>query len=403
MTSPRPRILVAPTSTDAAVVLMRELRRAGIAVHGADDGYLPRGLRSRHCDHWHRVTHAADRHVKDYLPEIVASARPHAVLPVNTPATLAAIALRDSDPTAARTNLPTAAAFAAAYDKRECLAACCRLGIPSPKVHEPAAATAVLRRSRGTKLVVKPRLDFGGGRGVRFVSDEAALGAAVSYCDERLGGAIVQEYIPGDVTRLAMLLVLFGPDSRLVAAFTSRKLRQYPSAGGAMTAGESTAEVQLLEQLLPLFEAWQWRGPAEVDLKLDERDGRYKVLEVNPRLPAYLRLVVDCGLDLPALAAGLALDPAAVSPVPFPAYVAGRNYVCPGPFGRGLLAELQAGGPCWSKLAAALDDARGTRLGGVWDDPLPFLGRLVHWREAEADQASTHASLEHLALANDDG
>lgn len=386
MTALRPRILVAPTSTDAAVVLMRELRRSGIAVHGADDGYLPRWLRSRHCDRWHSVPDAADRHVREYLPDIVAAARPDAILPVNTPATVAAIALRDSGRVPARTNLPTAEAFAAAYDKRECLAACRRLGIPCPAVHEPAAAATLLRRNRGTKLVVKPRLDFGGGHGVRIVSDEAALGAAVRHCDERLGGAIVQEFIPGDVTRLAMLLVLFGPDSRLVAGFTSRKLRQYPPEGGAVTAGESTAEPRLLEQMLPLFEAWRWTGPAEVDLKFDERDGCYKVLEVNPRLPAYLRLVVDCGLDLPALAAGLVLDPAGVRPLPFPAYEAGRRHVCPGPFGRQLLGDLLAAGPRRPRLAAALDDARGARLDGIWDDPLPFLGRLLHWRVAEDDR-----------------
>lgn len=385
MTAARPRILVAPTSTDAAIVLMRELRRGGIAVHGADDGYLPRWLRSRHCDRWHRVPGAADRHVRAYLPEIVAAARPDAILPVNTPATVAAIALRDSGRTTARTNLPTAEAFAAAYDKRECLAACRRLGIPCPEVYEPATAARVLRQG-GTRLVVKPRLDFGGGHGVRIVSDEAALGAAVRHCEERLGGAVVQEFIPGDVTRLAMLLVLFGPDSRLVAAFTSRKLRQYPTEGGAVTAGESTAEPRLLEQLLPLFESWRWTGPAEVDLKLDERDGEYKVLEVNPRLPSYLRLVVDSGLDLPALAAGLVLDPAAVSPLTFPAYRAGRKHVCPGPFGRQLVGDLLAAGPRLPRLAAALDEARGARLDGVCDDPLPFLGRLIHWRVAEDDR-----------------
>lgn len=378
MTTSRPRILVAPTSTDAAIVIMRELRRCGIAVHGADDGHLPRWLRSRHCAHWHLATRAADRHVKEYLPDVVTAARPDAILPVNTPATLAAIALRDSGRTAARTNLPTAAAFAAAYDKHECLAACRRLGVPCPEVYEPAAAAGVLRRSRGAKLVVKPRLDVGGGLGLRIVGDEAALAAAVRRCEERFGGVIVQEFIPGDVTQLAMLLVLFGPGHRLIAAFTSRKLRQYPAEGGAVTAGESTAEPRLLEQMLPLFEALRWTGPAEVDLKFDERDGRYKVLEVNPRLPAYLRFAVDCGLDLPALAAGLALDPSCVTPLPFPAYEPGRKFVCPGPFVRGLLAELRGGGSRRARLVAALAAVRGARLDKVWDDPLPFLGRLIH-------------------------
>ena len=55
----RPRVLVAPTSTDNSIVVMRELGRAGIDVTGADDGYLPAWLRSRHCRQYVRVPAAA--------------------------------------------------------------------------------------------------------------------------------------------------------------------------------------------------------------------------------------------------------------------------------------------------------------------------------------------------------
>ena len=40
--------------------------------------------------------------------------------------------------------------------------------------------------------------------------------------------------------------------------------------------------------MLPFFESLRWRGPAEVELKIDARDGEAKVIEVNPRLPGYV-------------------------------------------------------------------------------------------------------------------
>ena len=376
----RPRVLVAPTSTDNSIVVMRELGRAGIDVTGADDGYLPAWLRSRHCRQYVRVPAAADLHVQDYLPVVAAAVRPDAIVPVNTPATVAAIRLQASAVGVARMNIPSAEAFAAAYDKRQCMAACRQLGIPCPRVYETLDAAALLRRGDGTtRLVVKPRFDFGGGHGLRIVQDAAALQAAVADCEHRLGGAVIQEFIPGDTGRLAMLLVLFGPDARLVAAFTSRKLRQHPRMGGSATVSESTAEPRLLEQMLPLFDRWRWAGPAEVDLKFDERDGTFKVLEVNPRMPSYVRFVVDCGLNLPVLAGALALAPAAVEPLPYPAYAAGRRYVCLGPFARGLLDEMREPGRRWQQLRRALGDVRGARLAGFWEDPLPFIGRVVHW------------------------
>jgi predicted ATP-grasp superfamily ATP-dependent carboligase len=374
----RPCVVVAPTSSDNSIAVMRQLRAAGIGVVGADDGYLPTWLRSRHCRHYHRVPGANDLTVTDYLPEIVATTQPDAILPVNTPATLATILHRPAFGASVRTNLPPTESFFAAYDKSICLAACRRLGIPCPDEYDPPDAAARLRRSAGgLRLVVKPRVDFGGGHGLRIVADEASLQEAVSDCEHHFGGAVIQEFIPGDTSRLAMLLVLYGPDGRLAAAFTSRKRRQYPALGGSATVSESTADIGLLAQMLPLFEYWHWRGPAEVDVKFDERDGTYKVLEVNPRFPSYLRFVVECGLDLPGMAALLALDPAAVVEMPFPAYAVGRRYVCPGPFVRGLIDDLLRPGARLRRLGESLCEARGVWAAGVCDDPLPFIGRLL--------------------------
>jgi predicted ATP-grasp superfamily ATP-dependent carboligase len=344
-------VLVSPTSTDAAIAMMRRLAAAGIPVVGADDGYLPRWARTRHCRRWVHVPGARDQYVSDYLAEMVRACRPAAFLPVNTPATVAAIAHRPTLPAAVRTNLPPAEAF--------------------------AVAAMLLRRSPGLRLVVKPRRDVGGGCGLHVVDDAEALAAAVRDVEEEFGGAVIQEYVPGGVARLRMALFLFGPDSRLVAAFTSRKLRQRPAEGGSATVSESTAEAILVEQMLPLFERWRWAGPAEVDFKQDERDGSFKVLEINPRFPGYLRFVDHCGLDLPPLAAMLALDPQAVSPLAFPAYDVGRRYVRPGPFLTGAAAELLRPGRRLGRLLEAAGDARGASLAGFLDDPLPWIGRLL--------------------------
>jgi D-aspartate ligase len=378
--SGRPRIVVAPTSTDNAIAVMRQLHDAGIAVIGADDGYLPTWLRSRYCRDYRRVADAGNLHVADYLPEIVAAVRPDAVLPVNSPATIAAIRHRPAFPAGTSTNLPPAESFAAAFDKGRTLATCRRLGIPCPDDYELAEATHLLRRRPGgVRLVVKPKLDLGGGRGLQLVEDVAALEAAVRHCDERLGGAVIQEFIPGDTSCLAMLLAVCGGDGRIVAAFTSRKLRQYPLPGGAATLAESTAEGGLVEQMLPLFHEWRWSGPAEVDFKFDARDGRFKVLEVNPRFPSYLGFTVDCGLDVPLLAASLALDPMAVDALPFPAYAVGRRYVCLGPFARVVLEEFVQPGPRFRRLRRTLAEARNAVPSGFWEDPAPFLGRLFTW------------------------
>ena len=131
--------------------------------------------------------------------------------------------------------------------------------------------------------------------------------------------------------------------------------------------------------MLPFFKRWQWRGPAEVDLKFDHRDGTFKVLEINPRFPGYLRFVPRCGLDMPLLAATLALDPGSATAVEFPAYTVGARYLCPGLFVKSLLKEIVTGRPGLAAWTAAARDLRGTSwaLRELLADPLPPLGRVL--------------------------
>lgn len=373
----RRRVLISPTSTDSSIAIMRSLARAGLEVAGADDGHLPTWLRSRHCHRYHRVAGAGDLTVTDYLPDIIAAATPDAIVPVNTPATMAVIHHRASLNPAIGLNLPSRDSFEVALDKHRCLAACRELGIPCPAEYEIDEAAPLLRTRAGTRLVVKPRLDFGGGHGMRIVDTPDALKPAVDHCIREFDGAVIQEHIPGDASCLHMLLVLFSPDSRLVSAFTSRKIRQHPREVGASSLSESTSEAGLISQMMPLFEHLRWRGPAEVDLKFDERDRTFKVLEVNPRFPSYMRLVAECGLDMAHAAAAMALDPDSVEPLPFPSYAVGTHYICLGPYLRGVAADLAHRGQRLHQLAHAWRDARGASLAEVWDDPLPFIGRTV--------------------------
>lgn len=379
---PRPTVLISPTSSDASIVMMRQLAAAGLAVIGADDGGLRVGTRSRYCRTYHRAAEAVGRKVEEYtyLPDVVEAVRPDVLVPIDTPATLAAVRHGERIATTTRTNLPALDAFMAAYDKRRCQTECRGLGIPCPEAYSLAEGIDVLQAGRGeATVVVKPDADCGAGHGVRFIREAAALEQAVLACQEAFGGAMIQEFIPGDVSQQRMALVLFSPESRVMAAFTSRKLRQWPGSAGASVVSESTADASLIDQMMPFFERWQWRGPAEVDLKFDHRDGRFKVIEINPRFPGYLRFVPHCGLDMPLLAAALAIDPDSATALDFPAYKVGARFLCPGLFGKSVIEEIATGGAGLGAWTAAARDLRGTSwvIREMLDDPLPPLGRLL--------------------------
>jgi predicted ATP-grasp superfamily ATP-dependent carboligase len=263
-------------------------------------------------------------------------------------------------------NLPNHAAFRAAYDNQRTIEQCHALDIPAPRllqVHEP-----------GNIAVVKPRADVGAGLGVAICRGPEEMAYAIEAC-RPFGQPVVQEYIPGGVEAMRTVVLLFDRGSRLVGWFTTRKLRSRPATGGVTTLSVSTNDYELVSLVMPFFETWRWRGPAEVELKVDPRDGRAKVIEVNPRFPGYIGFAVHCGLHLPRLAAQAALgkvDPSG-------GYALGRKFVNPWLHVKAVAAELRCSHQKTRTLGHALREgwnAPWLALDGI-TDPLPRVGKML--------------------------
>ncbi len=373
------KALVTNATEDGGLAAARSLAAAGFDVIGAEARRLPWGVRSRYMKEHYDLGGSDFRPFADALVRLVEAVRPDVFLPIGTRGTLTAVRHREALAAMTALNVVDEAAFMTAFDKAVCAAECRRLGIACPDVYSFEEARAVLEQAPGrAAVVVKPPWDVGAARGVCYVREPAALREAVERCARLYGGYLIQDCIPGGVEAMKTVVLLFTPRSDLAAAFTTQKIRQWPRTGGPTAAGRSTAERDLVELVLPFFRHWRWRGAAEVELKLDARDGRHKVIEINPRFPAYLRFARSCGLDLPLLAARLALGDERVPPRAFPGYRVGRRYVAPTLFARTVRDDVRAHG-FGVALRTARTDLRGAAAGilGLLADPLPLLARTL--------------------------
>ena len=59
---------------------------------------------------------------------------------------------------------------------------------------------------------------------------------------------------------------------------------------------------QLRDRTIALLQHLEWRGLACVEYKLDPRDGRYRLMEINGRCPLSNALPTRCGVNYPLLA-----------------------------------------------------------------------------------------------------
>jgi D-aspartate ligase len=127
---------------------------------------------------------------------------------------------------------------------------------------------------------------------------------------------VVQDFVPGRDDRLYSLHVYMDRDARPLAWFTGRKLRTYPTYAGIGCFVESVVVPELIEQGLAMLRRVRYTGMALLQFKRDERDGSFKLLEINPRSSSWNLLAQACGVNLPMVAYLDALGgPAAPPPV----------------------------------------------------------------------------------------
>jgi predicted ATP-grasp superfamily ATP-dependent carboligase len=370
------RVVITNATVDRAAAAARSLRRAGFEVHGVDSRRIPRCMVSRHLHGYGCIDCDDPLERQDAILRFIEQTRADVFLPLCTPGAIMAVQRRSELEALCRVNTPETDAFLAAFDKRSCMQQCTALGIPCAGNLSRDEAAARLLDGRGRSVMIKPATDVGAARGLHHVTDVRDLDQAISRCNTQHGTCLIQEYVPGEDDAMRMVTVVYSADSRLLAAFTARKLRQWPPGGGVTAYGISTRDDDLLELVRPFFDRVRWRGPAEVELKYDPRDGTHKILEINPRLPGYLRHASLCGVEPAVVAARAALGEAPPAETGLSAYREGVAYLAPAVFSSSVRHDAHARGWPRALLRACRQSIAATpMLRSLLSDPLPMLTR----------------------------
>src|SRR5260370_10076890 len=112
---------------------------------------------------------------------------------------------------------------------------------------------------------------------------------------------LVQERIPGGGESQFSYAALCC-DGQPIASLTARRTRQYPVDFGYSSSFVETLDVpEIVGPSQRLLAAIRYTGIVEVEYKLDARDGRYKLLDINPRLWTWSPLGGRAGVDFPYL------------------------------------------------------------------------------------------------------
>lgn len=153
------------------------------------------------------------------------------------------------------------------------------------KIAKNIGLTVPELRDEGSKtfpVVVKPLCGekFGLKASDRYKIVEGAddLKNAISYFSD-FSPVIIEEYVKGNGIGVSVIL---GEEGKPYSAFCHRRLSEYPFSGGPSTSLITFKDQALIDETLKLLKEAEFEGIAMAEYK--EKDGKYYLLEVNPRI-----------------------------------------------------------------------------------------------------------------------
>jgi D-aspartate ligase len=169
--------------------------------------------------------------------------------------------------------------FPSSPDHLESLAA----QLTFPAIIKPTYSTAFRQR-----FGVKAR---------KFESFEPLRSFATEVFQARID-FVVQEFVPGPEDLLVTFAAYSNDEGEVVAGSTGRKLHQYPPDFGTCRLAESIRDPELERIGAEFLKLLGYRGISLTEFKRTD-DGRYKVIELNPRPGDWPeRLAQICGANL---------------------------------------------------------------------------------------------------------
>jgi predicted ATP-grasp superfamily ATP-dependent carboligase len=194
-----------------------------------------------------------------------------------------------------------------AYDKRLTYALADELGVACPRTAYAASPAELADVEVGFPAVLKPTVkeEFN-----RFTAAKAWLVRDRRELGERFAEAcslvdpstlMIQELIPGGGEAQYSYAALCR-DGVPLARLTAQRTRQYPADfGRASTFVETAPCPEIVEPSERLLAEMRFDGLIEIEYKRDPRDGRFKLLDMNPRVWGWHSLCGRAGIDFPYL------------------------------------------------------------------------------------------------------
>ena len=192
-----------------------------------------------------------------------------------------------------------------AWDKRNTYWLAEHLGIPAPRTRTLQSVDELPSLYAQLPLAIKPAIKenffYATGAKAWRADTPEQLRKLFRAAARKIEASeiMIQEIIPGDGDCQVSYCSFFR-DGASHSSLVAKRMRQHPREFGRAATYVETIELPLIEELsLRFLKSIDYYGLAEVEFKLDPRDGEYKLLDVNARSWGFHSLGQPAGVDFP--------------------------------------------------------------------------------------------------------
>ena len=191
--------------------------------------------------------------------------------------------------------IPEIDIFMKGYDKNLLMKICKEIGAAHPATADLdevsiEEAAEIVR----FPAIIKPN-HTSGGRGMRLVRSFKELKDTVPLVTREFGSSHLQTYVPE--TGRQFKVQIFTDNNLIHMATVMEKKRFYPVNGGSSCCNVTVENPDIVNQCTKVLKHIGWVGFADFDLIEDPRDRVFKIMEINPRIPACIRTSFVSGVD----------------------------------------------------------------------------------------------------------
>lgn len=291
------RVLVLDGETRQILSVIKGLKDLGCYIATLNKSKLDSGYTSRYPNEKLIIPQEnCNRDYYSYIRTLAETGRFDVILPLSHE-TMNIVTMHSAElKQLVRLPIPDYDVFLKTYNKQLTMEICMDNDIPCPITKRRDESIYEFIDKIGFPLIAKPKMGCGA-IGIKIVHNKNQLENLIKSNDDILDEYVIQEFIPQ--TGKQYNVHLFSDEKgTMVDSLVAEKTRWFPINGGSSCLCRTVKNTVVQEICARLLAKINWRSYCEVEMIFDPRDGVPKVMEINGKASASIKIMELAGINI---------------------------------------------------------------------------------------------------------